>query len=82
MHALKYKTLFLNLDKASLHIEGSQTLNFFLRRGHIVGFFSSLKQQKFSITGEHFHTFICLIEILITQMHSLGIKIEYSFFLN
>ena len=34
-----------------------------------------------SITDEHFYTFICLLELLITEMYPLDIKIEYSCFL-
>ena len=33
-----------------------------------------------SITDEHFYTFICLLELLITEMYPLDIKIEYSCF--
>ena len=82
VHVLKYETLFLNLYQASLHFEGSQTLNFFLRWGHILEFFSSLRWQMFSITDEHFYTYICLIEMIITEMYPLNIKIEYIVFLS
>ena len=34
----------------------------------------------FSITDEHFNICISLIEMLITEMYSLHIKIEHSFF--
>ena len=34
----------------------------------------------FSIIDKHFYTYICLIEMLITEKNPSHIKIEYSFF--
>ena len=35
----------------------------------------------FSITDEHFYTFICFIEMSITEMYPLDIKLNIVFFL-